>query len=212
LIKRAILTITFLLLFILPVNANILPNSKNDISPDAMGLYQMPLRITVYALPDKKSDIIYEANWDYKTFNASKGNANNIFSVWVQDKELAYAQVTDTNEDWCEIIYDKASNKKGWIITEDLRFMPWRSFYNTYGRKYGLFMFKDSPASIKDLKSSTDDNSQIVQKIEKPLKINLTKIKGNWALITAIENNSGKTGYLRWRSDDGELYAFPAIK
>ena len=30
--------------------------------------------------------------------------------------------------------------------------------------------------------------------------------------ITAIENNIGKTGYVNWRNDNGEIYIFPAIK
>ena len=51
-----------------------------------------------------------------------------------------------------------------------------------------------------------------MQSLVSPQKIKFTVIKGNWALVTAIENNMGKTGYMRWRSDNGEIYAFPAIK
>lgn len=212
-IKR-ILILTFILFItaILPVMADILPCSTNDIASDTTGLYQIPLRITVYALPDKKSDIVYQANWDYKTFNASDGNAENFFTVLVQEKELAYVQVTDFTDDWAEIIYDKKRNKKGWIPADDIRFMNLRSFYNMYGRKYGLYYLKNAPDGVKLLHGSTDNDSPVIQKIEKPIKIKLTVIKGNWALITAIENNQGKTGYIPWRSDDGIIYVFPAIK
>ena len=87
-------------------------------------------------------------------------------------------------------------------------------FLEWIGRKqmHGLYYFKNAPDSQKDLHGSTDDASPVIQKVLKPVKIKLTVIKGNWALITAIENKIGKTGFIRWRSDDGEIYVFPAIK
>lgn len=172
----------------------------------------MPQHIIVYEKPDTKTQILYEANWDYKSFNSSNGGFDKIFSVFIQDKELAYVQVTDFTDDWIEIIYDKNTQKRGWIQAEDLRFMQWRNFYNIYGRKYGLKIFSDSPKFVKDIHSSTENDSQIIQTLKKPLKIKLTVVKGNWALITAIENNIGNTGYIRWRSDDGVIFAFPAIR
>lgn len=210
--KRIFLSLIFLFMLILPANADILPYTTNDIKPEVIGLYQVPLRITVYAKPDKKSDVVFQANWDYKTFNASSGNENSLFAVLVKEKELAYVLVSDSTEDWTEIIYDKNKNKKGWIQTEDLRFMTWRSFQNLYGRKYGLYYLKGAPTQDKNIHGSTNDDSPIIQRFEKPQKIRLTVIKGNWALVTIIENNEGKTGYVRWRSDNGTVYMFPAIK
>lgn len=214
--KRIIKNLIFLLIvaigLILPANANILPRSTKDVAPEAIGMYQVPHHIVIYKKPDAKSDILYEANWDYKTFNSSNGYADKIFSVFVQEKELAYVQVVDFTEDWIEVIYDKTTKKKGWIQAEDLRFMPWRNFYNIYGRKYGIKIFSDAPEYVKDIHSATIDDSQTVQTIRNPLKIKLTVVKGNWALITAIEDNNGNTGYIRWRSDDGVIFAFPSIR
>ncbi len=211
-IKNVVFSLIVALVMILPVNADILPASTKDISTEAIGMYQMPQHIVIYKNPDTKSEILYQANWDYKTFNSSKGNAENIFSVFVQEKELAYVQVVDFTDDWIEVIYDKTAKKKGWIQAEDLRFMPWRNFYNIYGRKYGLKIFSDAPAYVNDIHSATLDDSQTVQTIKYPLKIKLTVVKGNWALITAIEDNNGNTGYIRWRSEDGVIFAFPKIR
>ena len=211
-IKNIIFSLIVALFMILPVNADILPASTKDISTEAIGMYQMPQHIVIYKNPDTKSDILYQANWDYKTFNSSKGNAENIFSVFIQEKELAYVQVIDFTDDWIEVIYDKATKKKGWIQAEDLRFMPWRNFYNIYGRKYGIKIFSDAPVYVNDIHSATLEDSQTVQTIKNPLKIKLTVVKGNWALITAIEYNNGNTGYIRWRSEDGVIFAFPKIR
>lgn len=210
--KRILVFLSAFLILNLTANANILPATTEDISSYTIGMYQMPKNILVYSKPDTNSTVLYRANWDYASFNCSKGSADDIFSVFVQQKELAYAQVTDYTEDWVEIIYCKNPLKKGWVKSEDLRFMLWRNFYNTYGRKYGLFIISDAPKSVKDLHSGSTDESQVMQTLTKPEKIKFTVIKGNWALVTAIENNLGKTGYMRWRSDEGKIYAFPAIK
>ena len=211
-IKRILLILTVFFMFNLSVEANILPASTDDISSFAIGMYQMPKNIIVYSKPNFNSTVLYRANWDYETFNSSKGVEADIFTVFIQQKELAYAQVTDYVEDWVEIIYCKKPLKKGWVKSEDLRFMLWRNFYNTYGRKYGLFIMSDAPKTVKDLHSGSNEDSQVMQSLVSPQKIKFTVIKGNWALVTAIENNMGKTGYMRWRSDNGEIYAFPAIK
>ena len=46
-----------------------------------------------------------------------------------------------------------------------------------------------------------------------PQKINLTAIKGNWALVSVFDiDRTPKTGYVRWRSPNGVKYYFPAMK
>lgn len=212
LLVRIIIALLLFIVSILPVKADTLPNSTKDIKSEVIGLYQIPLKLNVYSRPDKNSDVIFQVNWDYKSFNSSYGKEEDFFTILIQSKELAYVQVTDYTDDWTEIVYDKKNYKKGWIQSEEFRFMSWRSFYNMYGRKYGLYYLKNAPEDVKNLHGSTDDISAVIQKINKPIKIKLTVVKGNWALITAIEDNVGKTGYIRWRSDDGEIYLFPKIK
>ena len=46
-----------------------------------------------------------------------------------------------------------------------------------------------------------------------PQKIKLTALRGNWALVSVLDmDKTPKTGFLKWRSADGEIYAFPEIK
>ena len=44
-------------------------------------------------------------------------------------------------------------------------------------------------------------------------QIKLTAVRGNWALVSVFDiDKTPKTGYMRWRSDEGVIYAFPNIK
>ena len=122
--------------------------------------------------------------------------------------------VTDETEDWVEVIYNNNTGDRGWMKQDDpYKFSTWVMFYNMYGKKYVLNLMKESPAEAKNLHTSTDDKSQIVGTINMPQKINLTAIKGNWALVSVYDiDKTPKTGYVRWRSDKGIKYYFPAMK
>ena len=91
--------------------------------------------------------------------------------------------------------------------------MTWINFYNTYGKKYGLVLLVGSPESCKSIKSSTEDTARNISEMNYPQKIKLNVIRGNWALVSVMDlDRTPKTGYIRWRSDDGIRYFFPDIK
>ena len=69
------------------------------------------------------------------------------------------------------------------------------------------------PDSIKTLHAQTDDMSQNLSKLQYVKQIKVTAIRGNWALVSVFDiDKTPKTGYLRWRTETGKIYAFPNIK
>ena len=68
--------------------------------------------------------------------------------------------------------------------------------------------------------SSPDDDSQVVSNLNLPPvnarlphQIKLNVMRGNWALVSVLDmDRMPKTGYIRWRSNEGVKYLFPAIK
>ena len=82
-----------------------------------------------------------------------------------------------------------------------------------YGRKYGLRLLKDAPEEVEVLHAKSEDESQNVAKLNYVKQIKLTAVRGNWALVSVFDiDKTPKTGYLRWRSNEGKIYAFPNIK
>ena len=135
--------------------------------------------------------------------------------ILLNEKKLGYLYVTDIDEDgWVEVIYDKRTGAKGWVQTKDqMQFMPWRNFYNLYGRKYGLRILKNTPNDLEVLRAKPEDLSQTVSKFNYVKQIKLTVIRGNWALVSVMDlDEVPKTGYMKWRESDGTIYAFPNIK
>ena len=122
--------------------------------------------------------------------------------------------VTDETDDWVEVIYDNRKGLKGWIKKDDpFKFNTWMNFYNMYGRKYGLVILKGAPEFVYSLFGTPEDNEKAISTINQPKLINLNLIRGNWMLVTVVDaDGTPKTGYIRWRSDDGVKYLFPDIK
>ena len=213
--KYLLLIFTFILVNI-PAFADVIPYYVSNISTETRWLYQASKDLKIYSQPNEKSDVVLQCSWDYKNFNCPNTSMSNLFTVFVQAKELAFLTSTDNIGEWIEVIYDKNSNKKGWIKDDESdpgRLLNLRTFYNLYGRKYGIYLLKDVPAEVKNLKTSTSVDAQNCGQIENPIKIQLQAVKGNWLLIKVFEKDkTTKTGYLQWRNTNGEIYAFPAIR
>lgn len=201
----------------LPLSAysvDVVPQYVSIQQTNTLGLYQAPNEIMLYKEPSEASTLVHSISWIGEKIFPESVRPQDLFVVYVPSKNLAYLAVTDETEDWVQVIYNNSTGAKGWIKNDDpYRFSTWVMFYNMYGKKYGLNLLKEAPESAKDLHVATDDKSQIVGTINMPKKINLNLVRGNWALVSVMDiDRTPKTGYVRWRSDKGVKYYFPAIK
>ena len=199
------------MMFMLPVFADVMPFYVNSIPKDAIGMYQTGENITILSEPEANSKTIKTFEFSYKPETMPDG----MFAVLLNEKKLGFLYVSDIGDDgWVEVIYDRHTGARGWVLTEDrFQFLPWLTFYNMYGRKYGLRLFKDAPDEIEVLHAKSEDLSQNIGKLNFVKQIKLTAIRGNWALVSVFDiDKTPKTGYLRWRSNEGVIYAFPNIK
>ena len=205
------LLIILALFIMLPCCADTMPFYMGVIPKDALGLYQTDSELVMFSHPDANSEEIKKMKFSYNPETMPDG----VFAVLLNEKKLGFLYVTDIgDEGWVEVIYDKKTGAKGWVQTKDqMQFLPWRNFYNLYGKKYGLRLLKDVPVDIEVLKAKSEDLSQTVAKLNYVKQIKLTVIRGNWALVSVMDlDKIPKTGYLKWRNTDGTIYAFPNIK
>lgn len=205
------LLIILCMFFMLPVFADVMPFYMDSIPKSAIGVFQTGESITIFSHPEANSDVVKKMDFTYLPETMPDG----VFALLINEKKLGFLYVSDIGDDgWVQVIYDKQTGAKGWVLTEDrLQFLPWLNFYNMYGRKYGLRLLKDTPESVEVLKAKSDEMSQNVAKLLYVKQIKLTALRGNWALVTVVDiDKIPKTGYLRWRSNEGMIYAFPNIK
>lgn len=214
-IKKLIGTLFLMFTLSIPaLCADVVPRYTGNLHTKTYGFYQVSKLIVLHESPDENSKIIQTISWTKDSIMPENTSYDDVFSVFIGSKDLALMAVEDETEDWVKLIYDNKNNKSGWMKKDDpYKFMTWINFYNTYGRKYGLKLLKDAPESCNFLRAQTEDNSQIVSELNHPEFIKLNVIRGNWALVTVVDlDKSPKTGYIRWRSDDGVKYLFPDIR
>ena len=205
------LIIIFLMMLALPVFADTMPFYMNSIPRGTIGLYQTDESVTLYSEPEANSNIIKKMEFTYKP----ETMPDSVFALLINEKKLGFLYVSDIGDDgWVQVIYDKHTGAKGWVLTSDrMQFLPWLNFYNLYGRKYGLRLLKDTPDEIEVLHAKSEDDSQTISKLNYIKQIKLTAMRGNWALVSVFDlDKVPKTGYLKWRSSEGVIYAFPNIK
>ena len=205
------LLLMLIMMLLLPVFADTLPYYTSAIPKDAIGVYQTGESITIFSHPEANSQVIRKFDFSYNPETMPDG----LFAILLNERKLGFLYVSDIGDDgWVEVIYNKKTGAKGWVMTEDrFQFMPWINFYNMYGRKYGLRILKDAPDSVDTLHAKSEDLSQSVAKIKYAKSIKLTKISGNWALVSVLDiDKTQKMGYMKWRSDNGVIYAFPNVK
>lgn len=214
--KKILLLFTFLISFILPTNADVMPCYVNNINTNSIGVYQATNNIKIYKEPNENSKLLLDISWDNQNFNCPDISASNLFAVFLPKKDLAFLTVVDEsdNENWFQITYNQNGEKTGWIKKDDdFKFMTWRTFLNLYGRKYGIYYFKDAPAESKMIYGSNSEDSQSIGKITLPQTLKLTSIRGNWLLVIAYDvDRTQKIGWIKWRNISGEIYLFPDIK
>jgi hypothetical protein len=193
---------------------NVLPRYVNYTNIHSLGVYEVNDRIILYKEPNETSAIVMSYIISKSGIFPENTREEDLFAVFIPKKELALMTVVDENEDWVQVVYDNKTGASAWLKKDDpYKFMTWIHFYNMYGRKYGLYQLKDTPNHINTMRSAAKEDSQSVGELNHPEKINLNVINGNWALVSVKDlDRMPKTGFVRWRADNGIRYFFPDIK
>ena len=213
--KKIISALSLFLLLSLPaIASDVMPNVVSLSQTHTYGVYQVGNTIVLRNAPDYKAPIINVIKISNNSIEPSDLTFDNVFVVYQSAKNLAFMAVADENEDWVKLIYNNKTGAAGWMKKDDpYKFLTWVNFYNMYSKKYGLYILNGAPESVKEMHGSPDDTSKVISTINQPQKIILNLIKGNWMLVSVMDmDRTPKTGYIRWRSEEGIKYLFPAIK
>ncbi|MBP3924879.1 hypothetical protein J6E39_06530 [bacterium] len=204
-------------LFLSPLKSfaiDVIPRYVNLNPTRTIGFYQVSNGITLHKEADEKSPVVHSFTWSKDKIFPENTKFEDLFILYISQRDLALMNVVDETEDWVQVIYNNSTGSKGWIKKDDpYRFMSWINFMNMYGKKYGLYELQGAPNYINDIKSAPADNAQSLGTLNHPEKINLNVIRGNFALVNVYDlDRTPKTGFIRWRSDEGVIYFFPDIK
>lgn len=195
--------------------ADIIPDFSYSIHKPGIGVLNLPNNFIIYQNPDFKSKVIRSFDINLlQQQNDSRYSLRDTFIASIPAKNLNFVTVNyEDGSSWFEIFYDQKLAKTGWVFIDQKNFFTWKQFFDSFGRKYGLYLFRDLNSTQKQLYSSADDSSSVLEGFTLAKHIKLLMIKGNFMLVNITDlNGDSKIGYLRFRSDNGSLFLFPFLK
>lgn len=199
------------------VFADVMPRYTTSVNHYGIGILRVSNLTKIYEKQDENSDIIQKIYWDNgKNFKTSDGTRpENTFIAYIPTSNYAFLSVEDENDKWVLVYYDQKTGKTGWVKKAEANneFYTWADFINTYGRKNGIYAFKDIPREERVLYSTAQEDGQVVDSWEIAKNITPWYLNGNWLMVKLIDyDNTQKTGYLKWRTDEGRLLIFVDLK
>ena len=112
--KKILLILAIILL--IPVKAlcaNVVPQYVSVEQTSTLGLYQAPNEIVLYKEPDETSTILHSISWIGNQIFPETVKPEQLFVVYLPDKNLGLLAVTDETENWVEVIYNNKTGTKG---------------------------------------------------------------------------------------------------
>lgn len=212
--KIILLFISLFLTFNLAKATDITPQYTNSVGFWGIGLAKMGKDITIYQDQDENSRIVEVLKWDeagnlyHKSI--SRYSIGQVFVAFLAQNNLAFMSMDDEDELWIKVCYDQKFQKFGWVKKEEgHEAYFWKDFFNTYAKQNGLYVFRDVKPEYRQLYSKPEDEAQTVDKFEYAKYITPYLMKGNWMLVKVLNyDNTKKTGWIKWRDENGRLFAF----
>lgn len=195
------------------------PTSSKSIRHYGIGLLKMEKDFDAYVAPSEKSKKLKHFTLPVEnTKSAIIRDSRNVYNPYIVNmpsKNEFYTAIAEYPENgWAQIYINQNGNQLGWVeIEDDSNFLTWKEFVFQFGRENGIKLMSDVPKSHFKLYSKDSEDAQVVDEFTYPEHIALRIIRGNWALVTVVDSGSVyKTGWFKWRNDDGKLNIFPKMK
>lgn len=217
--KKFLIFLIILIFCFEPAFADYLPTHINQGFHYGIGSIAIKGEVPIYEMNDLKSPLAAFIKLEKNKVTIKERGVKNpeitsTFVAYSKEYNLALLSVETDDDDWFYICYDQKRKLFGWVKkNENIDFMPWEAFMNLYGRKFGVYIFNNTPDYYKKLYSKEDEESTVVDTFNFPKHISLWLIKGNWILVKLTTYDGlTKTGWMRWRTEEGDLMAFPDFR
>ena len=210
------LLISFLILFNFTALAEVMPYYINSLKRNGIGFTSIQSPLVMRRTASDEGEILETLNFDFSgnascLINKTRCTLDEIFSAYSENRKIALLTTLDVSENWSLVCFNQIETPVcGWVDEKlNNKYYNWTDFFNTFGRKYGLYLFKDLQKSDRVLYAGHMKQTNTTGSIELPKRITPWLVQGNWVLVKVNDfNNQLKTGWLNYRDDRGKLKVF----
>lgn len=213
---KKIISIIFIILAVCPVVfADVAPYYINSLRRYGIGFTKVQSPLVMRLEPKNDAKVLETLTFDYNNsaaceINKTKCEFDDIFAQYSTSKKLAFLTTIDATEGWNMVCFNQAMNPVcGWVEEEKNKYYNLSEFFDEFGKKYGVYLFKDLKKTDKILYAAPLQETNATGSIEMPRHISPWLIRGNWMLVKVNDfNNQSKTGWIRFRGNDNKLRLF----
>ena len=200
--------ISFWLLFSVAM-ADVMPYYMNSLKRYGIGYTSVSSPLIMRREAKSDGEILETFTFDFKgnatcEKNKDRCTIDEAFSAYSAKNKIALMTTLDESEDWNLVCFNQLEMPVcGWVETNKNKFYNWSDFFNIYGKKFGLYLFKDIKKADKILYSAPFKETNAVGSIEMPRMISTWLVRGNWLLVKVYDfNNQQKTGWINFRENN----------
>ncbi len=212
---KKILTLFILFLSVTCAFADVAPRYINSLRRYGIGFTKVQSPLVMRQEPKSDGKILETLTFDYNSsascaINKDKCQTDDIFAQYSPSKKLAFLTTIDATEGWSMVCFNQIQTPVcGWVSEDENKYYSYLDFFDTFGKKYGLYLFKDLQKNDKILYSAPLKETNSTGSIVMPKYIAPWLVRGNWILVKVVDyNNEKKTGWIRFRGSDNKLRLF----
>lgn len=214
--KKIFIALFVFLNLYLTAMADVMPYYVNSLRRYGIGYTLVKSPLVMRREAKVEGEVLEVLNFDYKqeeTFcekNKDRCQIDEVFAAYSKSKNLAFMTTLDETEGWSLVCFNQSERPVcGWVEEENNKFYNWSDFFGIFGKKYGLYLFKDLQKPDKVLYSAPTKQTNSIGSLEMPKMITPWLIRGNWLLVKVLDfQNQAKTGWINFRGNDGKLKLF----
>lgn len=213
--KKILFILTVFLLSYMPSYANYMPVYVNHNIYYGESIIAIRNKAYIYKTPDETTKPVALIDGEkIKISGITSPSLEETFIATYNDKNIYMLPVKEDNDEWYQVCYNQRKQLFGWVKkSDDIDFIPWNAFFNFYGRKYGVYLFRNVDEKYKKLYASPDLNSNVTDTFNFPKHISLWLMNGDWMLVKVLTyDGQTKTGWIKWRLEDGSIIMFPKFE
>lgn len=196
--------------------ADVMPYYINSLRRYGIGYTKVQSPLIMRREAKLEGEILETLNFNFKEEitscekNKDRCEIDEVFAAYSKSKKIAFLTTLDTTEGWNLVCFNQTERPVcGWVEEQQNKFYSWSEFFEIFGKKYGLYLFKDLQKNDKILYGAPVKQTNSLGSIEMPKIITPWLIRGNWILVKVHDyNNQLKTGWINFRGDDGKLKLF----
>ena len=214
--KKLLISFLVFLNMYLVACADVMPYYMHSLRRYGIGYTQVSSPLIMRREAKLEGEVLETLQFNYKEEittcekNKDRCEIDEVFSAYSKSKKLAFLTTLDYTEGWSLVCFNQSDRPVcGWVEEGKNRFFGWSDFFGYFGKKYGLYLFKDLQKKDKMLYGAPVKQTNTIGSLEMPRLITPWLIRGNWILVKVSDfQNQMKTGWINFRGDDGRLKLF----